>query len=330
MIAVVHLVWGPLGSAPLRRFLSSYRRFRPGVEHELVVLFNGVEDPLGHELLAELDGVEHRLLRLPAAVQDLTAYAQAAQRLQHERLCFLNSHSVVLADGWLAGLDGALSQPRAGIVGASGSWGSIGSYLRFSLGLGGFYSRVFADRRSTIATLQAIAERQDDEVSPSKPARKIPVVSYAAAVLDQTHGFTPFPAHHIRTTGFMIRREVLARVRMPALRRKNDAYRLESGRRSITAQVRGLGLDALVVGRDGLAYAADDWFASGTFWQGDQENLMIADKQTASYEHGSASEREVLSRYAWGARAQPAAAGRLARPASGARQAAVQNPQRRA
>ncbi len=326
MIAVVHLVWGPLGPAPLRRFVSSYRKFPPGAEHELVVLFNGVDGHQAPELMAELEGVDHRPLILPGAVQDLVAYAQAAERLEHERLCILNSHSVILAPDWLAGLDEALDRPRAGIVGASGSWGSIRSYLRFSLGLGGFYGRVFHDRKATIATLEAIAERQDRELPKSGSARKIPVVTYAAAVLDQAHGFTSFPAHHIRTTGFMIRRELFAQVRMPALRRKNDAYRLESGRRSITAQVTRLGLDALVVARDRRAYGASDWHASRTFWQGNQENLMIADKQTASYEHGSAAEREVLSRYAWGERAQPESL-----PAAApSPQTAVEAPEKRA
>lgn len=331
MIAVVHLVWGPLGAAPLRRFLSSYSRSQAGVEHELVVLFNGVDDDLRPALIAELEGVEHRLLTVPEPVQDLTAYAQVAGRLEHERVCFLNSHSVILAPGWLAGLDKALDQPRAGIVGASGSWGSIRSYLRFSLGLGGFYGRVFADRRATIATLEAIAARQDRETSSKgEPTRKIPVVTYATAVLEQAHGFSSFPAHHMRTTGFMMRRELFARLEIPVLRRKNDAYRLESGKDSLTAQVSRLGFEALVVGRDGRAYGADDWSASRTLWQGDQENLMIADKQTAAYAHGTEAEREVLSRYAWGRLADPARPRRLPLEAPGrSREATVEDSEPR-
>ena len=147
MIAVVHLVWGPLGTAPLREFLTSYRRHAVGAEHDLIVLLNGVGNELRPELEAELEGVEHRLLTTTEPVQDLTAYADVVTRLEHERVCFLNSHSVILAPGWLDKLDNALDQPGVGLVGASGSWGSIRSYLRFSIGLGGFYSQVFDDRR---------------------------------------------------------------------------------------------------------------------------------------------------------------------------------------
>lgn len=302
MIAVVHLVWGPLGVAPLRRFVESYRAFDAGAEHELVVLLNGVEQATRGPLLQELDGVEHRLLETEAPVQDLAAYAWAGRRLEHERLCFLNSYSTIRAQGWLAKLDRALEQPRAGAAGASGSWGSIHSYLRFSLGLGGPYARVFEDRQATSATLEAIAEQR--ETAAPKP-RRIPVVTYAAAVLHQAHGFTPFPARHLRTTGFMLRRELFASLRLPPLERKNDAYRLESGRRSISAQIARQGLELLVVDREGRSFAATDWAASRTFWQGQQENLLVADNQTASYEQGDARVREVLARYAWGELADP-------------------------
>jgi hypothetical protein len=311
MIAAVHLVWGPYGPARLRQFLASYRQQPAGVEHRLVILFNGVRAEQRSTFLAELDGVEHSLVTLQEPVLDLVAYAHAAMRLEHARLCFLNSNSVILAPGWLAKLDSALDRPDAGLVGASGSWASILSLMRFSLGLGGAYGKLLGERRATVATFEAITESHEAEAAePNR--RKIPLITYGSLVLDQMHGFVPFPAPHVRTTGFMISREVFGQMRMPALRRKNDAYRFESGRHSLTARVERLGLDALVVAADGRTYGKDDWFASRTFWQGNQENLMIADKQTTFYGRGDMSARRVLSRYAWGERADPSAPVELA------------------
>jgi hypothetical protein len=195
------------------------------------------------------------------------------------------------------------------LVGATGSWGSIRSYLRFSLGLGGPYARVFDDRHATIATLEAIAEQR--QTATPKP-RRIPVVTYAAAVLDQAHGFTSFPAYHVRTTGFMLSREAFVNLRIPPVERKNDVYRLESGRRSISAQVARQGLDLLVVDRDGRSFRPEEWAGSRTLWQGSQEGLLIADNQTASYAQGDDSARETLARYAWGVSADPALGGGLA------------------
>jgi hypothetical protein len=76
MIAVVHLVWGPFGPAQLRQFLVSYRQYPAGVEHRLVVLFNGVGATQRTAFLTELDGVEHSLITLEEPVLDLVAYAR--------------------------------------------------------------------------------------------------------------------------------------------------------------------------------------------------------------------------------------------------------------
>jgi hypothetical protein len=299
---LVHLVWAPLGPAPLQRFLESYRQHDAGTAHRLVVLLNGFSEE--QDLApwrALLGDVEHEELRLERPLLDLAAYREAVERIPAKRHCFLNSYSVVLASGWLAQLERHLEAPGVGLVGATGSWGSISSFQRFMFGFGGPYARVFGDRRAAVATLTAAGARGDSE---PKQGRREPL-AYARALLDQSHGFPRFPAQHIRTTGFMIEDGVLRGVAMPRLARKTDVYRLESGRESLTAQIRGMGLATLVVGRDGCAYAPDQWPASRTLWQGEQENLLIADNRTEDYELGDTEARAALSRYAWGRDADP-------------------------
>ena len=99
---------------------------------------------------------------------------------------------------------------------------------------------------------------------------------------------------------------VCERISMPPLRRKVDAYRVESGRASITRQVEKLGLRPVVVSRDGGVHDPATWPESGVFWQRHQEGLLVADNQTRDYEHGDPEIRSFLSRYAWGRRAEPA------------------------
>jgi hypothetical protein len=266
------------------------------------VLFNGFrsDDDLTawRTLLADLD---HDELRLERPVLDLAAYRKAAEYVPARRYCFLNSYSMVRADGWLETLERALNEPDVGLVGASGSWGSIRSYNRFILGLGGRYARVFDDRRETITTLTAVAARQDSSV----PRGGHAPLRFARELLERSHGFGPFPAPHIRTSAFMLEADMLRGLTVPELKHKADALRLESGRNSITAQVERRGVTAAVVGRDGRAYSSEEWPASGTFWQADQGNLLIADKQTEDYELGDATARVALSRYAWGEAAAP-------------------------
>lgn len=299
---VVHLVWAPLGVQPFTRFLESYRRHMAGAEHDLVILLNGFAE--GDDLTpwrSALAEVAHTEIRLERAVLDLAAYREAASRVSAERYCFLNSYCTVLADGWLASLERALLRHDAGLVGPSGSWGSIRSYNRFMLGMGGHYARVFPDRRATLATLAEVAARSDPSVDPGGHAP----LHFARELLARSHGFRPFPAPHVRTSAFMIEAELFRGLEMPSLSSKPEALRLESGRRSITVQVERKGLAPLVVGRDGAAYSAPEWASSRTFWQADQENLLIADKQTADYELGDTSARAALSRYAWGEAADP-------------------------
>jgi hypothetical protein len=50
-----------------------------------------------------------------------------AEQVVAERYCFVNSASVVLADGWLGFLERALLAPRVGMVGATGSYESPNS-----------------------------------------------------------------------------------------------------------------------------------------------------------------------------------------------------------
>jgi hypothetical protein len=268
MIAVVHLVWGPLGVGPVREFVASYRAHEAGVDHELVVVANGVgvegfDASLTEAgLLAELEGVEHRLIVLERPVLDLVAYAQAARLLEHELLCFLNSYSVVLVDGWLGYLDRALAEPEVGLVGASGSWESQAEWIR---------------------------------------GRAVHWPQQLAVLPRARRDYPRFPNPHIRTSAFMLDRIALSEMGLELARDKRAAYLLESGRMSITSRVRAQGMRAVVVGRDGRVYDVEEWPASRTFRSGDQENLLIADNQTRSYQMAPARDRRRFSRDSWGA-----------------------------
>jgi hypothetical protein len=313
VIAVVHLVWGPLGPAPLREFLASYRQHPAGIEHELVVVLNGVSSDQRPALLAELEGVEHRLLDLAAPVQDLAAYVQAAGCLKHERLCFLNSYSSILAADWLAKLAHALDQPRAGLVAATGSWASVRSATMNALFLPNPYRGVVPERKVAREQLLAIElERGGEEIDRQEPQPRTLIGSVLATLQslppmpEQLLRFEGFPAEHLRTNAFMVERETFVGLQTGGIERKMDAYLLESGRRSLTRQVQSLGLRALVVDRDGAVYDHEDWPSSRTLWQGDQEGLLIADNQTRMYANGGIDRRRLLSAFAWGLQADPA------------------------
>ena len=112
--------------------------------------------------------------------------------------------------------------------------------------------------------------------------------------------FSPYPAPHLRTNAFMISRELMLDLKGGDMPTKDAAYMFESGKNGLTAQVMQRRLKVLVVGRDGHGYEEDEWPISNTFWQSQQENLLVSDNNTRQYADGDATQRKFLCRFAWG------------------------------
>jgi hypothetical protein len=317
MIAVVHLVWGPLGVSPLRRFLDSYRRHPAGAEHDLVVLFNNVSERLRSQLAAELEHLEHSVMTIDGPVQDLAAYLHAASRVSHDHLCFLNSYSEILAPGWLAKLNSPLMRQDVGLVGATGSWASLRSSALNTMFLPNPYKNVMPRRHVAecydVVDLTVRGNTMADErvaVHASRKGRSLAKAAMATfkalpSIPEQILRFPSFPARHLRTNAFMVERPVFTSLQANPIKRKIDAYALESGHESLTRQITERGLQTLIVDRDGDVYQSHRWPDSHVFWQGNQEKLLVADNQTAAYADGDLNHRRMLSIFAWGAEAQP-------------------------
>jgi hypothetical protein len=299
-LAVAHLVRESNGLAPFRSFLDSYRRHPAGVPHELVLIFKGFAsteeiDPyatLARDLMV-------RSVIVNDHSYDLGAYFDAAAQLPHARFCFLNSFSAVAADGWLELLSAALNQPGVGLAGASGSWASVASRVHWELWRRGAYAEIFEDRQTFPECL--LDTFADFDPNPRRSARMHRWLTLARIMT----GYARFPAHHVRTNAFVLSRETMARLHAPIPRDKIDAHLLECGRHSITRQVEAMGMQVLVAARDGSYCPPPEWAESRTFWQGDQENLLIADNQSENYRRAEPGVRLSLARWAWGAAADP-------------------------
>ena len=107
------------------------------------------------------------------------------------------------------------------------------------------------------------------------------------------------PNPHLRTNAFMLERDLMLDLDwQEPIKTKHQAYAVEHGPKSLTTQITGRGLEAVLVGRDGDGFPVRQWAESRTFWVGDQENLMISDKATRRYMNHPRS-RFKLSRFAW-------------------------------
>lgn len=283
-IGLAHLVRAKNGTAPFKRFLDSYRAHPPGCEHELLLLCKGFGARQELQPYRELLGdIRCRALWLPDVGFDIRPYFVAARRFTHPYFCFLNSYSEALADDWLAKMYRHSARPGVGLVGATSSYLSM-------------YDNLF-DWHDQI--------RQHPNYQGALGRARL-----AVRTLLYRRWFPSFPNPFIRTNAFLIARDVMLRIRRPALRAKVDANRFESGVDSLTRQVERLGLRALVVGRDGVGYEQADWPYSNTFMQHDQGNLLVADNRTLQYAASDNEERLRISRASWGDAAQVAGAWR--------------------
>jgi hypothetical protein len=276
---VVHLVRAKNGPDVFRRFLSSYVAHDAGLPHRLLIAFKGFK---GAETLAPYDallrGIPHDRLFVRDFGFDIRSYVVAVRRSHFGHYCFLNSFSVILAGDWLAKLAFHAGGKEPALVGATGSWTSHISIASLDRHLGKFL--VLNGRKIPLPPgLSQIAKRK--------------------WLWSLRRAFDAFPNPHIRTNCFLTPRDLLLECAPGRLLQKFNAYCFESGKSGLSHAFKAAGRKLLVVGRDGNAYAEDRWPESRTFWRGDQENLLVSDNQTASYQTADAATRTYLTNVAW-------------------------------
>jgi hypothetical protein len=298
---LVHLVRKVNGIDSLRGFAEAYRRHPPGIDCELVLAMKGFASPLdARPYLQEVADLAPEPLFFPDRGIDLGVYFAAAARLCCERYCFVNSHTRPRVDGWLAKLSAALDGPAVGMVGATGSWASLHSWLTYSMGLPSAYRGVLPPLQIARAKLREIDLEQLGVERQSKAELLRARLRLLAQLPEELVDFKPFPTPHLRNTSFMVSHSVLCRMRLFVVRTKMDTYALESGPLNVTRQVEEMGLRTLVVDSEGAVYDPSEWYRSGTLWQGDQERLLSIDNRTRSYARGDTERRRVLAGLAWG------------------------------
>lgn len=285
-IGVVHLVRAQNGIETFKCFLKSYRQNDGGIEHDLIVVMKGFSEKYGKaEYMELLKDLKHITFEVPDIGYDITAYFAAFRHFakQYKYFCFLNSFSVIQVKDWLHKLHEYISQSNVGLVGATGSWQShrpggkslFGSLIMVGTTHYQLYLEKVYWKRMLLGIIGAW--------------QHIPLLLNCK----------PYPNFHIRTNAFMISSDLMQRINYPMINSKSDALEFESGRNGLTMQVLLLNMKALVVAKDGIGYEMKSWNESKTFWQSEQENLLVADNQTRDYQFGNLERRGYLSCLAW-------------------------------
>lgn len=269
-IGVVHLVRAANGLHTFERFWSSYLALPARTPHDLILIFKGFRDALEiGPFLDKTNGFGPYTIMMSDRGYDLTGYGIAIRKVRQPILCFLNSFSEILSDGWLAKMANHIHNPAVGLVGSTGSWESMYTNARRRAD-----SRMNTDLRHGLN------------------------LHLRAAMCRFL--FDPFPNCHIRTNAFMVRRELAIGLWPGTFRTKLAAHLFENGKRSLTKRILDQGLRSVIVGRDGKSYEMNEWRSSSTFRSNGQANLLVSDNQTRYYSSGCSKLRHELEIAAWG------------------------------
>lgn len=251
------------------RFFDSYRRHAAGCKHDLVVMLKGWEDATRLEEFKRLSAdVTSTYLDLPDDGFDWGAYFRATEKLTHDSLCFLNTYSEILHQGWLANLSAGLERQNVGAVGCTGSWESMLPSFNYMAGY--FFHRAYS----------------------FKDMKKW--------LFNHAH-FPQYPNPHLRSNAFLIRRETMLKyVAARAIpTNKQQAYRLESGYSGLTRFLCKQGTPPMLAGVDGRYHSINEWDTSRTFRQADCSNLLVADNQTRDFAQRPESEKALFMASTW-------------------------------
>lgn len=127
-LALVYLARGADGdhAARFKSFLQSYTKFTAGAEHNLFIIYKGFATGGERRAAQELFSIyDHRPIFTADTSFDIGSYAEAVEKIPHGRICFLNTNTEILCDGWLGKLATNLDHPQVGIVSATGSFESL-------------------------------------------------------------------------------------------------------------------------------------------------------------------------------------------------------------
>ena len=299
-------------SSKIEKFIASYKQYAAGVDHDLIVIYKG---GAVHQQLFE--GIAHQPFFISDEGLDITAYMKLAKESKHRLLCFSNSNTTLLSQGWLKKLADGLSENRVGLVGATGSFESLATSFELLSKVG------WLAKRARIPFDPDIAEHYRWILKVNAPAwlegetrPNFGSIFGALAPLETRwsrrwarhlrrrspflNDHNRFPNPHVRSNMFMIERERLLALRMPNVKTKPDAYAFESGKSSLSNRILAAGLELAVIDADGRVVRPDQWKDSNIYRSGNQGLLLASDNQCESYLKASEAERNTLTMMSWG------------------------------
>ncbi len=247
----------------LINFKKNYIRFKSGCSHHLVICFKLLDKNTIHVLKEKLKDITYEEFIDPKNINDFDfgSYKRVAEKYPKNQILFLNSHSYPVCDGWLSKLINYSNDQT--FIGTSASNESI---------------------------LDSI-----------KLKKKYKILSYIFRKIYYKINFKNFPNPHIRTSSFLINgKNLLDYMSDKNIFSKNDAWKIESGKNSLSNYFRNKNFDIYVINSDGNRFLQKDWKLSETYNYFNKSKSIISDKHTRKYDVLNDDEKFISRMNVWG------------------------------
>ena len=231
----------------LKNFISNYKKFKPGLKHELVVCFKNLELNELNKRKKILKQIKYREYIDPSKKNDHEwgSIRRVSQEFNPSIIFYMNDYSYPIKNNWLKIITSKYKKNR--IIGCSGSM-------------------------SSWATNSYYRNHTDN------------YLIYFYKYLYFNLFIPKFPNPHLRANGLLFHSlDYLNFIKNKTIETKKNSLTLESGHKSFTNFFKDKKYEVLVVNSDGKLFDEKNWKNSNTFAYKNQEKLLISDKDTRDY-----------------------------------------------
>ena len=247
----------------LKNFKNNYLNYNAGLEHELLICFKLIKQDEIKIITNKLEGLKYIQFIDPVQKNDFDfgSYKRVSEKYSLRDILFLNGHSYPVSENWLKKL---MKYKRENtLIGTSASYESIANSIKLK--------------------------------------KKYKFISYFLKLYRFKKNFFKFPNPHIRTSSFLIKGKLfLDFIKNKKINNKEDAWKIESGKESLTNYFKKKNYDIFVVNSDGKKYFENEWKLSETYNYRNQSKSIISDKHTRKYLSLTEDEKLLYQLKNWG------------------------------
>ena len=247
----------------LKNFKDNYLKYNSGLNHDLIICLKLIKSDDINKIKNNLLVLKYQIFidPFPKNDYDFGTYKRVAEKYYSRDIFFLNSHSYPVSNDWLKKL--MKYKTKNTLIGTSASYESV--------------------------------------INSIKLKKKYKLISYFFKIYKYKKNFFSFPNPHIRTSSFLISGKLfLDFIKNKKINTKEDAWKIESGKQSLSNFFKKKNYDIFVINADGERFLEHNWKKSETYCYKNQTKTIISDKHTRKYLLSNKIERGDIQFKVWG------------------------------